>query len=230
MACSTLPAAAATFRGVSQQRKRRRSLRVPEPIDGVIARSGEDRFAPLRPPIAEQVWKDAVGIRIAERAKPVSLERGVLIVKAATSVWATELSLLSAGLVSRLRAEGVMVNELRFRVGSIEPPARPPERRVSRAVPPPAPLPRVLADSIASIDDGELQVAIARAARANLAWQKHTGVASAPVRPVGPFSEEPRAAPAPRSAGRGTDPPARTSEASPEGPRCTPGGEPRRRT
>jgi hypothetical protein len=159
---------------VPEHRKRRPRLRLPEAIDDVLARAGEDRFAPARTPIATHVWKEAVGIRIAERAKPVAIERGVLIVRVATSVWATELSLLTTTIVERLRAHGVSVHELRFRVGSVDPPARPPERRVARAVPTPGPLPRALSDSIAEVDDGELQVAIARAARANLAWQKNT--------------------------------------------------------
>jgi hypothetical protein len=209
---------------VIQHRKRRPSLRLPEPIDGVIARSGEDRFAPARPPIPEHVWREAVGVRISERAKPIAIERGVLIVKAATSVWATELSLLTTTLVERLRAHGVLINELRFRVGSIDPPARPPDRHVSRAVPPPGPLPRPLADSIAQVDDGELQVAIARAARANLAWQAHAVAPS-----LGALSAQ-RDARAPRSAAGESDPPARTSAASREAPRCTPGGGPGRRS
>ena len=213
---------------MAEYRKRRPSLRLPETITGVIARSGEDRFAPARQPIAEHVWKEAVGVRIAERAKPVAIERGVLIVRAATSVWATELSLLTTTLVERLRAHGVMINELRFRVGSVEPPPRPPERRLTRAVPAPGPLPRPLADSIAQVDDGELQVAIARAARANLAWQKHSVVG--PGAGGAPGVSAPRDARAPRSAGAETDRPDRTSAASPGAPRCSPEAGPRRRS
>ena len=213
---------------MADTRKWRPRLRLPEGIDGVIARSGEDRFAPVRTPIPDHVWKEAVGVRIAERAKPVAIERGVLIVRAATSVWATELSLLTTTLVERLRAHGVMIHELRFRVGSIEPPPRPPERRMSRAVPPAGPLPRPLADTIAQIEDGELQVAIARAARANLAWQKHSP-GPAP-RPAAPRISAPRDAPAPRSAGAGSGPPARTSAASAEAARGTPEASPRRRS
>jgi hypothetical protein len=207
---------------VSDHRKRRRALRVPESIDDVIARGGEDRFAPARPPFSERVWKDAVGVRIAERAKPVLLVRGVLVVRAATSVWATELSLLSSSLIERLRSQGLEVTELRFRVGAIEPPARPPERRLSQAVPAPAPLPPLLSASIAKVDDGELQVSIARAARANLAWQKHT-------RPE-PVIEGPPGARAPQSVEKGTGRRDPASEASGEGRRCTPGDEPHRPT
>src|SRR5689334_20056426 len=126
-------------------RRWRPHLFKPESLDGVIGRAGEDRFALHRAPISDRVWADVVGGRIAERARPITLERGVLTVRAATSVWASELSMLSDALLKRLRAAGFEIRELRFRVGPIEPPARPPERRVTRRVPPPAPLPNDLA-------------------------------------------------------------------------------------
>ena len=149
-------------------------LRVPESIEGVIERAGEDRFAKRRAPISPQVWSQAVGGRIADRAKPVDLVAGILFVRVATSVWANELSLLAPSLIARLRNAGVEVKEMRFRVGAIEPPARPPERRASRAVPPPAPLPRDITAALQRIEDAELKEAIALAASANLAWQDHT--------------------------------------------------------
>ncbi len=196
--------------------RRRPKLRVPESIDGVIARAGENRFAPARPPIADHVWREAVGPRIADRARPVQLDRGVLTVRTATGVWATELSLLSTSLLERLHAAGIEAHELRFRVGAIEAPARPPERRASRAVPSPAPLPSELNASLSAVGDDELKAALARAARANLAWQAHT------------LSAGPPGARGPRSAGTGTGLPGRTSGASPEGSRCTRATEPRR--
>ncbi len=202
-----------------QVRRRRRSLRVPESIDLVLSRSGENRFAHRRIPVADGVWRDAVGVRIAERAKPISLDRGVLTIRAATNVWATELSLLASSLVERLRERGVDVKELKFRVGTVEAPARPPERRVSQAVPQPLPLPRALATSVEGVADDELRHAIGEAARANLAWQAYT-------RP----NEASQGARGPRSAGRGSDPPDRTSGASREGSRYSPEGDSRRRT
>jgi hypothetical protein len=152
----------------SRQRPR---LASPEAIDLVLDRAGEDRFARRRAPIAERIWVDAVGLRVAERAKPEKLERGVLTVKVATSAWANELSMLSSEVLTRLRALGVAASELRFRVGEVEPPARPVERREARRVPPPASIPPALGHELASIADPELRETLARAVRANLAWQ-----------------------------------------------------------
>lgn len=154
---------------------KRRPRTEPEAIEAVLERSGEDRFAHWRPPIAHAVWRAAVGPRIADRAKPQSLENGVLTVKVATAPWAHELSLLSEALRERLRAHGVAVESLRFRVGPIESAPRPPERRQTRAVPPPAPLPPELARALKDVEDDELRDTIAHAARANLAWQRNIG-------------------------------------------------------
>ncbi len=176
------------------RRTRRRSLKSPETLEGVLGRAGEDRFAWHRPPIATRVWTLAMGVRVAERAKPISLENGVLTVRVATSVWANELSFLQASLIERLRDQGVAVTELRFRVGPIDPPARPPERRAVRAVPAPAVLPRELAAHIAAIEDDGLKEAIALAARANLAWQENVEPPQGPTAaPRGLDQDEPRA-------------------------------------
>lgn len=153
--------------------KRRPALRIPEPIDGVLSRAGENRYARSRPPVSAQAWAAAVGLRIAERARPVGLERGILTVRAATSVWASELSLLSETLLERLRAQGIEVTELRFRVGPLENHAPAAEVRRSRKVPPPAPLPSELSSQIDRVADDELREILTQAARANLAWQKN---------------------------------------------------------
>src|SRR5579883_2039602 len=179
-----------------RKRRRRPQLAAPEPLDGVLDRAGEDRFARARPPVSERVWRDAVGLRIADRARPVVLDRGVLTVRVATSVWANELSMLAPTILARLCERGVLVQELRFRVGPIEPPARPPERRSSQAVPAPAPLPKDIAQQLARIADPELREAVALAASANLAWRAH-------IDPP-PSTEAPRAARAPRSSGTGS--------------------------
>jgi predicted nucleic acid-binding Zn ribbon protein len=154
------------------KRWRRPRLDAPEAIGVVIDRSGEDRFASHRAPIAEHAWRRAVGARIADRAKPISLENGVLVVKVATSAWAHELSLMKTDLLKPLATHGV--RDIRFRVGTVEAAQRPTEQRKSRAVPKPAPLPAELAANVAKIEDPELRELIALAAGSSIAWQEHT--------------------------------------------------------
>jgi hypothetical protein len=181
-------------------RRFRPKLKAPEALGGVLARAGDDRFAPNRAPIAPHVWAAAVGGRIAERTKPIAIEGGVLLVRAATSAWASELSLLSDALLARLRQHGVKVKALRFRVGAIDPPERPTEIRRAR-VPAPAPLDPELARSIARVEDPDLRAVIDAAARANLGWRAFN-------EPAAPSAER-RAARAPRDAGTENDPPGR---------------------
>src|SRR5262245_24048092 len=88
------------------RRERRERLLAPEGIDTVLARNGEQRFSPVVTPVREVIWREAVGLRIAERARPLKLDRGVLLVRAATSAWAHELQLLSEPIIRRLRERG----------------------------------------------------------------------------------------------------------------------------
>ena len=171
----------------------RRSLRpsLSRPSSSAQARS---RFARSQPPIAATVWRDAVGARVAERARPVWLEDGVLVLRVPSSVWAHELSLLAEEMCARLRARGVDVRTLRFRVGQVPPVDRPPERRIARTVPATFVVPPAVAQALAAVPDAELRASIARAAAANLAWQTIARPA-----PPGPVSEAQRAARAPRS-------------------------------
>jgi hypothetical protein len=201
-------------------RRRRKKLFAPEALESVLSRAGEDRFAPNRAPVPPHVWAATVGARIAERTRPLVLEDGVLVVRAATSVWASELSLLSDALVARLRTAGIAVRALRFRVGTIEPPDRSLEVRTSK-VPAPVDLDPRLARTIARVGDDELREAITHAARANLAWQAFNDEGDAGSAP----SAAPRGARAPRDAGTESGPPVRTSSASPGAGRGTRGGD-----
>ena len=193
------------------KRRRRRNLKEPEGIETLIGRAGENRFAKRRVVIPVADWRAAVGPRIADRARPVSLERGVLVVMVATSVWASELSMLAGELVARLLARGVAVTSLRFRVGSMDPVDRPPERRTTRRIPPPAPLPEGLKEDVLAIADDELRAIISAAASANLAWQDFT--VKQPVVRV------------PRVVERGIAQPARIGGASDEASTRSSGGE-----
>gem|GEM_PF-288815 len=209
------------------KRFRRKNLAAPEPMEDLLDRAGEDRFAKRRAPIPMRDWKAAVGPRIADRAHPMQLDRGVLIVKVATSVWATELQMLAPELVARLRVRGYAIDALRFRVGPLDTPERPPERRTYRKVPPPAPLGPGLRASIQEVPDEELRAVIERAASANLAWQEFVAT---PTSRAGRAIEARRDARAPRAAGRGSVPPDRSEGASDgASPRSRGDGSDRRR-
>ncbi|HLM75762.1 MAG TPA: DUF721 domain-containing protein, partial [Polyangiaceae bacterium] len=190
--------------------------------------------------------------RIAARARPVRLERGVLHVRTASSTWAQELTLLADAIVAQLRGRGIEVEALRFRVGSVEPPERPPWRKEVRTSPPEVPLPPEVRRELAAIADPELRTAIAKAAAKNLGWQQDVAAASramkadrpprrpserepapeAPAPPRGGAREREPSAPAPTQAGpttsgRGAAPAPRgaASKSAPSGrTRTTPDG------
>ncbi|KYF86440.1 hypothetical protein BE17_44575, partial [Sorangium cellulosum] len=115
-------------------------------------------------PMPFRDWEAAVGSRIAARARPLKLERGVLHVRAASSTWAQELSMLGDAITTQLRARGLPVQSLRFRVGKVEPVARPPWREEVRPAPKEAPLPFEVRRELGKVADPELRDAIAKAA------------------------------------------------------------------
>jgi Dna[CI] antecedent, DciA len=122
-------------------------------------------------PISARDWSAAVGTRIAARTRPLQLDRGVLLVRVASATWAQELTLLSDAIIAQLRGRAMHVRALRFRVGSVEAPARPPARSEVRTAPPAAPLPPSVKRELALVSDVELREAIATAAAKNLGWQ-----------------------------------------------------------
>ena len=195
-----------------KKRRRRRNLAAPEPLEFVIDRASEHRFAKKQLPIPLARWRAVVGPRIADRARPIALERGVLIVKVATSVWANELSMLAPEILAKLKtpidgAPPLVVTSLRFRVGPVDEVEGVKEKRDYRKVPPPAVLAPDLEQALSQVEDDDLRRAIEGAARANLAWY--------PSR----LNEERLAARGPRAAGGESAPPGRSAagfgEASP---------------
>jgi hypothetical protein len=193
--------------------KRGRSLRgYPEPLGAILERAGESRFARTREAIPPALWRDAVGARIAERARPIELVDGVLLLRVPTSVWANELSMLAEDVCGRLRERGVEARELRFRVGALPPVDRPPQRRIARTVPVIREVPPELARVLAGVEDPVLRSAIESAAAANLAWQTVTRPA-----PQARLTEAQRAARAPRSSAEESARQAPASPASPAG-------------
>ena len=123
------------------------------------------------PPIAREVWDRAVGSRIACRAQPVRLERGVLLIRVASAAWANELSLLGEEIRRQLADQGLSVEALRFVVGRVEVADRPPQPR-RRAASPDVPLPEGLRGPMAKIDDPELRRALEVAAATTLHLRK----------------------------------------------------------
>ena len=175
---------------------RRPRSRGPEALGSLLSRASPDDASPRGAPLPPRAWYDAVGDRVARRTRPIRLERKVLTVRAATAVWAQELSFLAPAIIKRLAALGCAVESLRFVVGPVEAPSRAAKPLPVKAIPPARPLPRDLSQAIERIEDGSLRRTIARAATANLAWQEATGATS--TRP---------AARGPRSAAPGTDRP-----------------------
>lgn len=190
---------------------RRQSSRGPEALATLLSRASPDDAARRGgAPLPPRAWYDAVGDRVARRTRPIRLERKVLTVRAATAVWAQELSFLASAIVKRLTALGCEVESLRFCVGPVEAPSRAPKPLPVKWVPPPRPLPKDLSLALAKIEDPMLRRTIARAATANLAWQEAT--ASTSMRPgaralrsVAPKTDRPDQSPPPtRGASRRT--------------------------
>jgi hypothetical protein len=200
------------------KRARVRLMR-PEALSAILNRAGENRFARTREAIPGPLWRDAVGARIAERAHPISIEDGVLLLRVPSSVWANELSLLSDDVRARLKERGVTVRELRFRVGVVPVVERPPERRIARTVPTTREIPDELARVLAGVADADLRAILEGAAGANLAWQTVNRRAEQAA-----LNEAQRAARAPRSAEAESAPPGPASPASPGAQQGTRGG------
>lgn len=154
---------------VSRPRRRRRSSSQPEPLAALLSQPATGARSLPIPPYA---WWQAVGPRIAERARPIRLLREELTIRAATATWAQELSFLAPTIIERLQKLGFAVKHVRFYVGPVDPPLRRPEPAPQRLVPPPAKLSSPLQTTIESVENETLRDAILRAAAANLAWQK----------------------------------------------------------
>src|SRR4051812_29084851 len=126
--------------------------RGPEPLSSLLSRASPDRASRTPPALPPRAWIEAVGERIALRTRPVSLERKVLTVRAATAVWAQELTFLAPAIVKRLVAKGFAIDSLRFRVGPIENTPRPEKPPPIKKVPAQRPLPPDLARTISKVE------------------------------------------------------------------------------
>lgn len=114
--------------------------------------------------IAWSTWRSIVGHRIAMHTMPLRVDNDTLNVVVSSSLWASELSLLQAPILTKLRTVLPHVAMLRFRVGKVEVPAdTPPPVRVHSA-----PLPPDLEERLGHLEDDALRRAIEEAARYSL--------------------------------------------------------------
>jgi len=146
--------------------------RIGDEVQRELARGGSRDAIPLAAVTA--AWPTAVGDAVARKAWPLRLGRdGTLHVAAASATWANELSLLQDEILAALRARLAAESPLavRFAVGPIPEPERPPEPAGAAAagtldVPPE--VEREADAAAAEIGDPELRELVARAARASL--------------------------------------------------------------
>lgn len=134
----------------------------PAALGSLLASSREAaaRFAGTA--IDREQWRQIVGERIAARTEPGAKRGRELTVHVASASWAQELSLLVNEIVVRLKAAGIHVDTVRFRVKEIAVPQRDPAAR--KPAYRKAPLPNTLTDQLARIEDSELREAIGEAA------------------------------------------------------------------
>lgn len=150
------------------RKKRERPL---ETLGAVLVRDKLLKQAVKETPnaISSRDWETAVGSRIATRARPARLDRGVLVVVVTSAAWSNELSLLAVPIVERLQGLGVKVTELRFRVGKLEPDVAA-NRRPPKVAPRPVSLTRALEASLDAVPDADLRAALEGAASRSLAF------------------------------------------------------------
>ena len=143
----------------------------------VSSREAAARYAGTA--IDREQWRRVVGERIAARTEPGAKRGRELTVHVASASWAQELSLLVNEIVVRLKAVGVHVDTVRFRVKEIAPP-----QRESAALKPTyrkATLPATLSAQLDGIDDPELRDAIGEAAALWLALEKPAPTSTRPA-------------------------------------------------
>jgi predicted nucleic acid-binding Zn ribbon protein len=92
----------------------------PRPLSVALDRALPDARPPGLLAEVQSLWPEIAGPALAEAAAPVAEREGVVGVACESAVWAQELELLGADLLTRLNAAlaGGEVARLRFFVGS----------------------------------------------------------------------------------------------------------------
>lgn len=146
--------------------------RIGDEVQRELARGGSRDAIPLAAVTA--IWAEAVGSAVARKAWPLRLARdGTLHVAVASATWANELSLLRDEILAALRARlgDETPATIRFAVGPIPEPGRPPEAiqpEPTRVLEVPPEVGREADAAAAEIADPELRELVSRAARASL--------------------------------------------------------------
>jgi hypothetical protein len=158
--------------------KRRRRKGHLEAMDAIVARiyPAPDQIPAVR---VFRWWYRAVPERVAERARPVRLSKGVLLVHVASNGWSHELSYLKDDLLRACRraAPQAGVRDMWFKVGPLPPrPSRSDPRAPKEAAPlaqdEVAQLPEDVGRALAQITDDRVRAAVAQAAHVSLAHKR----------------------------------------------------------
>ena len=175
----------------------------PAALGSLLASSREAAARYAGTAIDREQWRQIVGERIAARTEPGAKRGRELTVHVASASWAQELSLLVNEIVARLKAGGVHVDTVRFRVKEIAATPRGPAARspVYRK----AALPSVLTERLDRIEDPELRFAIGEAAALWLALEDAPSKARTTLRPpaAAPAGASPSAPISTRPSARG---------------------------
>lgn len=152
-----------------RHRKRRPDsfpTRISAVLDGAYPGRSSDR-----PLVRTFSWWDrTVPPRIADRARPITLKHGTLVIHTGSSAWAQELSFHERDLLASVQRSVPDVKRLRIRVGPMPPPPAPPDPPPPKVEPIPlSALPAEIARGLARIRDDGLREALALAARTSLA-------------------------------------------------------------
>lgn len=171
----------------------------PAALGSLLASSREAAARYAGTAVDREQWRRVVGERIAARTEPGAKRGRELTVHVASASWAQELSLLVSEIVVRLKAAGIGVDTVRFRVKEIAAPVRDPAalKPVYRK----AALPARLSEQLEGIEDSELRDAIGEAAALWLALDERAASvrpppakpARASTLPAAPTSELPSA-------------------------------------
>lgn len=100
---------------------RKRSNDAPTSIGNLLARTAPGRAAQTVV-LSRGLWEEVAGVGFARRTRPDRIDRGTLHVIVASSGWAQELTLHAPTILERLKARGIDVERMRFKVGDVEAP------------------------------------------------------------------------------------------------------------